>query len=107
MVCGVFIGVDMNQDAGQLPANLNAVQAALSTLCRDVIDHHKRVEIRTSKDEACVLISKDELQSLERALEIYASTAESQRLHDRVADLCELASQDSMDAFRLPVALHR
>ena len=56
-----------------------------------------RVEVtRRGCDDACVLISKAELESLERALQIFAESAEFERMSRQIADL--VAAADGTDA---------
>lgn len=91
----------MDEDKPQ--PNLAQAQIDLARLCRQVVRLNKRVEIATQDGDA-VLISKSELETLEHALEIYANTEEAQRLHDRVAELCGMASDQSVEMSRTPVA---
>jgi PHD/YefM family antitoxin component YafN of YafNO toxin-antitoxin module len=77
-------------------SDLSSVQRELTSLCRQVVRKNKRVEIAT-QDGPAVLISKAELQTLEHALEIYASTDDAQRLHEKVAELCGMASDSSIE----------
>ena len=82
----------MDDDAKQR-SDLASVQVVLSALCGKIARQRRRIEIPTDDGDACVLISRTELQSLEHALEIYASTEDGMRLHERVAELCEHASE--------------
>jgi PHD/YefM family antitoxin component YafN of YafNO toxin-antitoxin module len=61
---------------------------ALSQLHEHVGRMRGRVEVkRRGCDEPCVLISKTELESLERALEILANGPEYQAMCDEIAQL--------------------
>jgi len=95
----------MDDDAKQPLTDLIALQKSLPELCRKVIHHHQRVEIRTDEGDACVLISRTELETLERALEIYAGTDDAQHLHEKVAELCDLAGEPSPEAERAAISL--
>ena len=56
-----------------------------------------RIEVtRRGCDDACVLISKAELESLERALQIFAESAEFERMSRQIAEL--VAAADGTDA---------
>ena len=66
--------------------DLRVATAALERLFEDVVRRTGRVEItRTgSASETCVLITKRELDALERALDILASTEEGAAMRDTV-----------------------
>src|SRR5256885_8671814 len=53
------------------------LRRALAKVHEQVADGHRRVELtRPDCDDVCVILSKAELESLERALEILSETAE-------------------------------
>jgi len=61
---------------------------ALRALHEQVIRSNGRIEIaRDGCDDCCVLISKAELEGLERALEILADTEQVRAMSDKVAQL--------------------
>lgn len=52
-----------------------------------------RVEVtRRGCDDVCVLISKAELESLERALQIFAESAEFARMSEQIAEIVAATS---------------
>lgn len=78
--------------------NLPAAQVNLTELCRYVAMQKQRIEIEGGDDaEMCVLISASELQTLEQALQIYASTDDGRRIEDKVVELCRLAAEQSSE----------
>jgi hypothetical protein len=53
------------------------LRSAIARIHEQVADGHGRVELtREGCDDICVMLSKAELESLERALEIFSSTSE-------------------------------
>lgn len=92
----------MDDDGKQLQSELTG-NASMRALCKTVLERRKRVEISSESGDTCVLISKAELDSLEHALEIYAGTSEARELAEKVADLCDLASQPMSDAIPVTV----
>jgi len=66
----------------------------LSELHEQVCRRRRRVEL-TRDGECCVLISKDELNSLEKALEILADTDGFRTLSGKIAQLAAAANQDA------------
>lgn len=70
--------------------NLDVTQfrRALANLHELVGCEKGRVEVtRRGCDDACVLISKAELESLERALQIFAESAEFERMSRQIAEV--------------------
>lgn len=65
----------------------------LAGLLRRVAAEHGRLEIRTGRGEACVVLSKAELQSLERALAILSAGEYGRRLHQTVAQALALCAR--------------
>ena len=87
----------MNRTSAQR-LNLPTAQANLAELCRYVTDQNQRLEIECGgPNDTCVLISKTELQTLERALEIYAGTEDAMELREKVTELCRLAAEESRE----------
>ena len=70
------------------------VSSALQKLHEQVARTTARVEItRDGCDDCCVLISKAELDSLERALEILADTEQVRAMSEKVAHLASVVAQ--------------
>jgi len=70
------------------------VSSALQKLHEQVVRTTARVEItRDGCDDCCVLISKAELASLERALEILADTEQVRAMSEKVAQLAAVVAQ--------------
>ena len=70
------------------------VSNALKALHERVTRSNGRVEItRDGCDDCCVLISKAELEGLERALEILADTEQVRAMGEKVAQLAAVVSQ--------------
>ena len=61
----------------------------LKVLCR-IAREKGRVEITNCDGSSCVMISKDELDSIESALEILSNLHEVQFLHDKVKHVLTL-----------------
>ncbi len=79
--------------------DVTRVRQALSKIHETVGCSKGRVEItRRGCDDVCVLISKSELESLERALEILTECAEYKAMCDEVAEVAAAAS------FQTPLA---
>lgn len=66
--------------------------AELSRLSRLVAQTRGRVEIAADNGESCVMISKTELESLERALELLSDTECVREMHSAVAHLAREAA---------------
>ena len=65
---------------------------ALANLHEMVGTGKGRIEVtRRGCDECCVLISKAELESLERALQIFAESAEFERMSGQIAEIVAAA----------------
>ena len=69
------------------PSNLQS--SLLRLLCRTAREYG-RIEIPNCDGGTCVVISKDELDCLERALEILAATHDAQRIRQRVQQTLQL-----------------
>ena len=73
--------------------DVSYVSRALRELHEQVSQGNRRVEItRDGCDDCCVLISKAELDGLERALEILADTDQVKAMSDKVARLASVVS---------------
>ncbi len=64
------------QGADHSTIDIDAAMAKLPDLHQHVVLHTRRIELRGGDGSSCVLISKTELDSLERALEILSDTEE-------------------------------
>jgi hypothetical protein len=74
--------------------DVNHVSRAMRELHERVTCRSVRVVItRDGCDDCCVLISKAELDGLERALEILADTEQVKAMSDKVAQLAALVAQ--------------
>ncbi len=74
--------------------DVSVLAPALERLHEHVVRTKGRIEItRRGSDERCVLISKDELQWLERALEILSDTDEVKDISQKIAALAAAAAQ--------------
>ena len=74
--------------------DVSYVSRALRELHERVTRGNTRVEItRDGCDDCCVLISKAELDGLERALEILADTEQVRAMSDKVAQLATVVAQ--------------
>jgi PHD/YefM family antitoxin component YafN of YafNO toxin-antitoxin module len=72
--------------------DVSVVAPALESLHEHVTATKSRIEItRPGTDECCVLISAEELASLERALEIFSETAEYHAIADHIAAVAAAA----------------
>jgi len=81
--------------------SLPDAQMNLAELCRQATSRNRRVEIHCGEtDEVAVLISRDELATLEQALAIFAGTDQAVKLHQKVSALCELLAEDDRQASR-------
>ena len=79
--------------------DLSEVKAALETICEAVIDGHGRIEITAcDHDHRCVIISKQELDDLERALAILAGTQSALTATERLRRLAAAANDGHADA---------
>ena len=68
--------------------DVTRLRRALAKIHEQVAGTHQRVELtRPGCDEVCVILSKTELQSLERALEIFAQTSEYKLMCDQLQQL--------------------
>jgi PHD/YefM family antitoxin component YafN of YafNO toxin-antitoxin module len=80
----------MNDETRFESLNLSQVQNDLLTLFKRVSREKRRLEIQDPEGD-CVLISKVELESLERAIQILADTEEVKHLADELAHVAHVA----------------
>ena len=73
--------------------DLNGARVALERLFEQVSAGKGRIEV-TRDNEACVLISKTELESLERALEILADSDGCREMKELIARLAANVSAE-------------
>jgi PHD/YefM family antitoxin component YafN of YafNO toxin-antitoxin module len=72
--------------------DLTHARRDLSSIYRKVADEHARVEIRRAgSDQSCVVISKTELESLERALEVLSNARAVRSLSASLAQVAAAA----------------
>lgn len=86
----------MNDDSLFLTVDARKFQSELLELMCQTAREKGRVEITNCGGGSCVMISKDELESLERALEIMSNTAEGQAMHRTIEHFAHLAAQSAM-----------
>ena len=67
--------------------SLDEISARFPELHRKVTTERGRVEIYDDRGAACILISREELEALEQALEILANTSEVRRLAEQIAPM--------------------
>lgn len=78
--------------------DLTQAKNELHQLHECVVRHHRRIEITAGAHGASVLISKAELDSLERALEILSETEDVRTLCQKLSALAGMATADSAAA---------
>ena len=81
--------------------SIDQVQLQLSQLHKQICRAKGRVEIQDG-DNCCVLISKEELESLEQALEILSNTAQVQKMARTIAALTHTVAQGPLIAAGAP-----
>jgi PHD/YefM family antitoxin component YafN of YafNO toxin-antitoxin module len=70
--------------------------AVLEQLHDQVVQSNRRVVItRKDSDARCILISAEELDALERALEIFSATAHAQTMRNQVQDIASHLAEHS------------
>ena len=77
--------------------SIDQVQLQLTQIHKQVCRAKGRVEIRDG-DNCCVLISKEELDSLEQALEILSNTSQVQKIARTIAALTHTVAQGPLVA---------
>ena len=70
--------------------------AVFQELYEQVARTHRRIVITgKSSDAQCVLISAEELDALERALEIFSATSHAQAMHEQVKEIASKLAEHS------------
>jgi PHD/YefM family antitoxin component YafN of YafNO toxin-antitoxin module len=77
--------------------SIDQVQLQLSQLHKQICRSKSRVEIQDG-DSCCVLISKEELDSLEQALAILSNTSQVQKVARTIAALTHTVAQGPLVA---------
>lgn len=82
--------------AEQFPSyDVQYASRALRQLHEQVVRSTRRIEItRTGCDDCCVLISRTELESIERALDILSDTEQVRTVSEKLAQLAAAVSPD-------------
>jgi prevent-host-death family protein len=83
----------MTNDALFLTIDGRKFQSELLELAARTAQEKGRVEITNCGGGTCVLISKDELDSLERALEILSDSAAGKAIHRTIEHFAMLAAR--------------
>jgi PHD/YefM family antitoxin component YafN of YafNO toxin-antitoxin module len=81
--------------------SIEQVQLQLNQLFKQICRAKGRVEIQDG-DSCCVLISKEELDALEQALEILSNTAQVQKIARTIAALTHTVAQGPLVAVGAP-----
>ena len=84
-------------DEGFTSMSIDQVQLQLSQIHKQVCRAKRRVEIQDG-DSCCVLISKEELDALEEALEILSNTSQVQKIARTIAALTHTVAQGPLVA---------
>ena len=88
------MATDMHQSL-----DVSHAQKELAKLYEKVARDKERVEItQPGTEQRCVIISKEELDSLERALEILADSDQVKALRDSLSHLAAASEQDGLAA---------
>jgi PHD/YefM family antitoxin component YafN of YafNO toxin-antitoxin module len=89
----------MADDIHRRTYDVNVVAQSMAQLHEYVTSHNARIEItRPGTDERCVLMSKEELDALERAIEILSDTDDMRFVSEKLAHLA--AAVSAMDFAR-------
>jgi PHD/YefM family antitoxin component YafN of YafNO toxin-antitoxin module len=91
----------MFEGSGFNSMSIEQVQLQLNQLLAQICRAKGRVEIRDG-DNCCVLISKEELDALEQALEILSNTAQVQKIARTIAALTHTVAQGPLIAVGAP-----
>ena len=91
----------MSEGSGFSSMSIDQVQLQLNQLFKQTCRAKGRVEIRDG-DNCCVLISKEELDALEEALEILSNTAQVQKMARTIAALTHTVAQGPLIAVGAP-----
>ncbi|MCY2955361.1 MAG: hypothetical protein NTU53_25825 [Planctomycetota bacterium] len=76
-----------------LTLDASALQADLIRLLERTARDNGRIEITTADGGQCIMISKQELDSLEKALEILSSTHDGQVMRQSIEHYAQLDAQ--------------
>ena len=87
----------MSEGPGFSSMSIDQVQLQLSQLHKQICRSKSRVEIQDG-DSCCVLISKEELDALEQALEILSNTSQVQKIARTIAALTHTVAQGPLVA---------
>lgn len=91
--------MSMSEQALRKIFDLASAKNELVQLHEHVARHDGRVEIvRQGSDDRCVLISKRELEALERALEILSNTEDMRHVGEKIAQLVAAATSEDYAA---------
>lgn len=91
----------MSEGSGFSSMSIEQVQLQLNQLFKQICRAKGRVEIQDG-DSCCVLISKEELDALEQALEILSNTAQVQKIARTIAALTHTVAQGPLVAVGAP-----
>jgi PHD/YefM family antitoxin component YafN of YafNO toxin-antitoxin module len=91
----------MSEGSGFTAMSIEQVQLQLNQLFVQICRAKGRVEIQDG-DNCCVLISKEELDALEQALEILSNTAQVQKIARTIAALTHTVAQGPLVAVGAP-----
>jgi PHD/YefM family antitoxin component YafN of YafNO toxin-antitoxin module len=83
----------MVNDSLFLTLDASALQADLIRLLERTARDKGRIEITTADGGQCIMISKEELDSLEKALEILSSTHDGQVMRQNIQHYAQLDAQ--------------
>ena len=78
--------------------SIDQVQIRFAQVHEEVCREKGRVEIRDGAGKGCVLISKEELDTLEEALEILSNTSNVQKMAKTIAALTHAVAQGPLVA---------
>ena len=83
----------MSDDLHRRTYDATIVAQSLAQLHEFVARYNARIEItRSGTDERCVLVSKNELDALERAIEILSDTDDMRHLSQKLANIAATVS---------------
>jgi PHD/YefM family antitoxin component YafN of YafNO toxin-antitoxin module len=78
----------MSDDLHRRTYDVNIVAQSLAQLHEYVTSSNARIEVtRPGSDERCVLMSKQELDALERAIEILSDTEDMRHVSEKLAHI--------------------
>ena len=73
--------------------NIDTSKISLVELHQLAVSQRGRIELTSNDGSTCVLITRNELDALEQALEILAETSEVQAMRKELAQVAALASR--------------